>query len=58
MNNEDATPEDIAAMRALVAEATAAGAVGFSTSRTIFHRAIGGNAVPGTYATDVELPGL
>ena len=30
-----------------VAEAIAAGAVGFSTSRTIFHRSIGGDAVPG-----------
>ena len=54
-NNEDATADDIAAMRRLVAEATAAGAVGFSTSRTIFHRSIGGGAVPGTYASDVEL---
>ena len=41
-----------------VAEAIAAGAVGFSTSRTIFHRSIGGDAVPGTYATDVELTEL
>ncbi len=55
VNNEDATAEDIAAMRALASEATAAGAVGFSTSRTIFHRSIGGAAVPGTYATGVEL---
>ena len=55
VDNEDATADDIAAMRRLVAEAIAAGAVGFSTSRTIFHRSIGGDAVPGTYATDVEL---
>lgn len=55
VNNEDATAEDIDAMRALTAEATAAGAVGFSTSRTIFHRAIGGTAVPGTFATAIEL---
>ena len=33
--NEDATVEDIAAMAAIVGEAMAAGAVGFSTSRTI-----------------------
>jgi N-acyl-D-amino-acid deacylase len=56
--NEDATAEDISEMRRLVAEAIAAGAVGFSTSRTIFHRSIGGDAVPGTYATDVELTEL
>ena len=56
--NEDATADDIAHMRGLVAEAMAAGAVGFSTSRTIFHRSIGGGAVPGTYASDVELTEL
>ena len=55
VNNEPATEEDIAAMRALVKEATAAGAVGFTTSRTIFHRALSGEAVPGTYASDAEL---
>jgi N-acyl-D-aspartate/D-glutamate deacylase len=45
-------------MRRLVTEAIAAGAVGFSTSRTIFHRSIGGDAVPGTYATGIELTEL
>jgi N-acyl-D-amino-acid deacylase len=55
IDNEDATAEDIASMRRLVGEAVAAGAVGFSTSRTIFHRSITGAAVPGTYASDVEL---
>jgi N-acyl-D-aspartate/D-glutamate deacylase len=58
MQNEDATADDIAAMRRLVGEAIAAGAVGFSTSRTIFHRSISGEAVPGTYASDVELTEL
>ncbi len=53
--NEDATADDIAAMRKLTAEAVAAGAVGFSTSRTIFHRSMDGSAVPGTYATAEEL---
>ena len=53
--NEDATADDIAAMRRLTGEAIAAGAVGFSTSRTIFHRSITGGAVPGTFASDVEL---
>jgi N-acyl-D-aspartate/D-glutamate deacylase len=56
--NEDATAADIAEMRRLTAEAVAAGAVGFSTSRTIFHRSITGGAVPGTYASDVELTEL
>jgi N-acyl-D-amino-acid deacylase len=58
VGNEDATSDDIAAMRRLLAEAINAGAVGFSTSRTIFHRSIGGDAVPGTYATEVELAEL
>jgi N-acyl-D-aspartate/D-glutamate deacylase len=58
VQNEDATADDIASMRALLAEAIAAGAVGFSTSRTIFHRSIGGDAVPGTYASDTELAEL
>ncbi|MBT5582033.1 MAG: amidohydrolase family protein [Acidimicrobiaceae bacterium] len=55
VNNEDATEADIAEMRRLAADAAAAGAVGFSTSRTIFHRSIDGTAVPGTYATANEL---
>ena len=58
VQNEDATADDIAQMRTLVAEAMAAGAVGFSTSRTIFHRSISGAAVPGTYASDAELTEL
>lgn len=58
VRNEDATAEDIATMRKLVAEAVAAGAVGFSTSRTIFHRSLDGQAVPGTYATATELQEL
>ncbi len=56
--NEAAGPEDIAAMRAVVAEAVAAGALGFSTSRTIVHRAIDGEPVPGTYAAEDELFGI
>jgi N-acyl-D-aspartate/D-glutamate deacylase len=55
VRNEDATDADIAEMRRLTAEAVAAGAVGVSTSRTIFHRSLDGSAVPGTYATVHEL---
>ncbi len=58
VRNEDATEADIAEMRRQVAEATAAGAVGFSTSRTIFHRSLDGTAVPGTFATAQELTEL
>ena len=55
VRNEDATDDDIREMRRIAAEAAAAGALGFSTSRTIFHRSIDGGAVPGTYATEQEL---
>jgi N-acyl-D-amino-acid deacylase len=56
--NEAADPDDIAAMRAIVKDAVAAGALGFSTSRTIAHRAIDGEPVPGTYAAEDELFGI
>ncbi|MGB7051019.1 MAG: amidohydrolase family protein [Acidimicrobiales bacterium] len=56
--NESANAEEIAAMKAVVKEAVAAGALGFSTSRTIAHRAIDGEPVPGTYAAEDELFGI
>jgi len=56
--NEAATPEDIDAMARLVQEAVEAGALGFSTSRTLAHRAMDGEPVPGTFAAEDELFGL
>ena len=56
--NEPATPEDVSKMADLVAEAIRAGALGFSTSRTLSHRAIDGEPVPGTYAAEEELFGI
>ncbi len=56
--NEPATPKDIEEMRELVRDAIAAGALGFSTSRTIAHRAIDGEPVPGTYTAEDELFGI
>ncbi|HEY8121539.1 MAG TPA: amidohydrolase family protein [Myxococcota bacterium] len=56
--NQPATPADIAAMAKLVKEGIAAGAFGFSTSRTIAHRAIDGEPVPGTFAAEDELFGI
>ena len=57
-DNEAPTTEDMARMTALVEEAMRAGAVGFSTSRTIGHRSISGDPVPGTFAEEDELLAL
>jgi N-acyl-D-aspartate/D-glutamate deacylase len=54
-DNEPATSDDIAEMARLVQEAVEAGAMGFSTSRTIGHRAMNGEPVPGTFAAEDEL---
>jgi len=56
--NEPATPEDVKRMADLVREAIAAGALGFTTSRTIVHRAVDGEPVPGTFAAEEELFGI
>jgi N-acyl-D-amino-acid deacylase len=56
--NEPATPDDIEAMAAIVREGIEAGALGFSTSRTLAHRAIDGEPVPGTFAAEDELFGI
>lgn len=53
--NEPASSDDIAAMAQIVETAVAAGAMGFSTSRTIAHRAMNGEPVPGTFAAEDEL---
>jgi N-acyl-D-amino-acid deacylase len=52
--HDDATPEDVAEMARLTQEALAAGAAGFTTSRTILHSSKHG-LVPGTYAPHDEL---
>ena len=56
--NLDATSEDLNEMSRLVTQALTAGAVGFSTSRTIGHRALDGSPVPGTFAPDQELSAI
>jgi len=56
--NEPATPDDIAAMSAIVLQGLLDGALGFSTSRTIVHKAVDGEPVPGTFAARDELFGI
>jgi N-acyl-D-aspartate/D-glutamate deacylase len=56
--NERATPEEIGEMAALVEEGLRAGALGFSSSRTILHRAKDGELVPGTTAEEEEVLGI
>ncbi len=56
--NEAATDEDIAAMADIVQEGIAAGALGFSTSRTMLHLSKDGEPVPGTFANKAELMGI
>ena len=56
--NEAATESDIAQMAAIVEEGIRAGALGFSTSRTLIHKGIDGELVPGTFAAEDELYGI
>ncbi len=56
--NEPATPEDIARQAQVVKEAIEAGALGFSMSRTIVHRAVDGEVVPGTHGAEDEIFGI
>jgi N-acyl-D-aspartate/D-glutamate deacylase len=55
LRHEDATSDDLEAMSKIVREGLNAGALGFSTSRTIGHRSILGEPIPGTFAEKAEL---
>ena len=52
------TEADIAEMSRIVEEGIRAGALGFSTSRTVLHKSVDGELVPGTTATKEELIGI
>ncbi len=56
--NAEATPDEIERMAAVVREAILAGAVGFSTTRTLLHRAKDGELAAGTTASADELIGI
>jgi N-acyl-D-aspartate/D-glutamate deacylase len=58
VDREAATPDDIAAMQKLIKEAMDAGAVGFSSSRTLFHRSSTGDSVPTMGAALTEMKAL
>jgi len=54
-DREPATDADLARMAQIVREAVQAGAMGFSTSRTFFHRSSDGKSTPSFEAADKEL---
>ncbi|OYU71505.1 MAG: amidohydrolase [Alphaproteobacteria bacterium PA2] len=57
-NREPASPADIAAMAAIAQKAMEAGALGFSTSRTLNHRTSDGQPTPTLTAAEDELTGI
>ncbi len=58
LKHEAATADDIIAMSAIVRDAMAAGAQGFSTGRVVEHRSSDGNYLPGTFALEDEVLAL
>ena len=57
-HREPATPEEIAKMASLLEESIRAGAFGFGTSQTMFHRSSDGRPTPTLAATEAEYAGL
>jgi len=58
VDREPATEEDLRQMAHIVREAVQAGAMGFSTSRTFFHRSSDGKSTPSFEAGEEELMAL
>jgi N-acyl-D-aspartate/D-glutamate deacylase len=57
-NREVATPDDLAQMQRIVVEALEAGALGFSTSRTLLHKTSAGDFTPTLGAASAELEAI
>jgi N-acyl-D-aspartate/D-glutamate deacylase len=57
-NREDASPAEIMEMARLAKQAVMAGAIGFSTSRTLNHRTSDGQPTPTLTASEAELTGI
>ena len=57
-NRDPATPEEIEEMRRLTAEAIRAGALGFSTTRTMVHRTADGDLTPTVGAARAEMEAI
>jgi N-acyl-D-amino-acid deacylase len=53
--DNDPTPDELKQMVALVRDGVQAGALGFSTSRTLLHKDVHGVHVPGTFAGSDEM---
>ena len=58
LRHENATADDLRSMALIVQQAVEAGALGFSTSRTVGHRSVLGETIPGTFAERDELMAL
>lgn len=58
VNREPAEPEDIERMKSILKEGMDAGAMGFSTSRTLVHRSSTGDLIPTYKAATSELKAL
>ncbi len=57
-NRDDATPDEAQQMRQLTAEAIRAGALGFSTTRTMVHRTADGDLTPTLGAARAEMEAI